>query len=134
MKGVIHRGSRGTELGGYQAAMKILRSVPPRSRLLVAAVNDLSALGALRAARELGRVRYTAIIGHGFGPHPQLVAEIRNGDTPLVGSVAYFPEKYGGKALPLALRWLNKEDVAPSSHTDHVLVTKDNIDQYCKLS
>lgn len=128
----IHRGSKGTEPGGYQATLKILRSLPRRTRLLIAAVNDSCALGALRAVREHGCERFTALIEHGFSPHPQLEAEIRNSNSPLIGAVAFFPEKYGAKALTLVMRWLNKEQVAPSTTIDHVLVTKDNVDQYSR--
>jgi ribose transport system substrate-binding protein len=133
-KSVIHRGSKGTEPGGYQATIKVLHSLPQRSRLLIVAVNDSSALGALRAVREKGCEAFTAIIEHGFSPHPQIAAEIQKSSSSLVGAVAYFPEKYGAKALSLAMRWLRKEQVPPSSNTDHVLVTKENISQYSQFS
>lgn len=55
-------------------------------------------------------------------------------EHPLIGAVAYFPERYGAMALPLVMRWLNKEQVPPSNNTDQVLVTADNIDQYSRLS
>jgi ribose transport system substrate-binding protein len=59
-----------------------------------------------------------------------VASEIQNGNSPLIGSVAFFPEKYGSKILPAVLRWLNKEQVAPAMYTDHVLVTKENIREF----
>jgi ribose transport system substrate-binding protein len=47
--------------------------------------------------------------------------------------VAYFPERYGEKIIPLVLKWLNKEQIPPAVHTDHVLVTKENIDEFSTL-
>ncbi|HEX5482571.1 MAG TPA: substrate-binding domain-containing protein [Terriglobia bacterium] len=129
-RGVIHRDTKGTEAGGYQVTLKALRSARPREHVLIAAVNDAAALGALRAIHELGRDRATAIIGHGFGPDPRLRVEIRRRDSALIGSVAYFPDQYGSKILPIILRWLNQEQIPPTNHTDHALVSKENIRQF----
>jgi ribose transport system substrate-binding protein len=94
-------------------------------------VNDCCALGALRAVREAGHERRAAIMGQNFSPDPLIETEIRKNDSPLIGSVAYFPERYGSKIVPLALKWLNKEQIPPAVHTDHVLVTRENVDEFC---
>jgi ribose transport system substrate-binding protein len=129
---VLHRDadSPGTEVGGYEATAKILRQLSRRERLLIGTVNDESALGALRAVRAAGRERSTAIISQNFGPDPRVSAEIQDPASPLLGSVAFFPEKYGSKIIPVVLRWLNKEQLPPAFYTDHVLVTKDNINEF----
>src|SRR6266496_2846341 len=62
-------------------------------RSLVGAINDPSALGALRAFQEAGRTDSCAVVGHNASPEGR--AELREPGTRLVGSVAYFPEKYG---------------------------------------
>jgi ribose transport system substrate-binding protein len=128
---VARRDANDTEAGGYQATVKFLRGLSTRNRLLIATVNDSSALGALRAVREAGHERFTAIIGQNFSPDPRVAAELRNRNSPLIGSIAFFPEQYGSKILPTVLRWLNKEQVAPAIYTDHVLVTTENIDEFC---
>jgi len=129
---VTHRDAKGTgtEAGGYQATSKILRQLSPRERLLIGTINDASALGALRAVREAGRERFTAIISQDFSPDPRISAEIQDDDSPLIGSVAFFPERYGSKIMPAVLRWLNKEQVPPAFYTDHVMVTKENIQEF----
>jgi ribose transport system substrate-binding protein len=131
---VVHRdaGSAGTEAGGYQATTKTLRQLSPREHLLIGTINDPSALGALRAVREAGRERSTAIVSQNFGPDPRVSAEIHDDDSPLIGSVAFFPERYGAKIIPAVLRWLTKEQVPPAFYTDHVMVTKENVDEFCK--
>jgi ribose transport system substrate-binding protein len=120
----------GTEAGGYQATTKTLRQVSPREHLLIGTINDASALGALRAVREASRERFTAIISQDFSPDPRISAEIQDDDSPLIGSVAFFPERYGSRIIPAVLRWLNKEQVPPAFYTDHVLVTKENIQEF----
>jgi ribose transport system substrate-binding protein len=99
--------------------------------LLVATQNDGAALGALRAVREAGRERATAIVSQNFGPDPRVSAEIGDDDSPLIGSLAFFPEKYGSKIIPAVLRWLSKEQVPPAFYTNHVMVTKENVDEFC---
>lgn len=132
---IMHRGVKETQtaIGGYQATRKVLQSLSPRQRILIAAVNDCCALGALRAVREAGHDRLAAIMGQGFSPDPLLETEIRKAESPLIGSVAYFPERYGARIIPLVLKWLNKEQIPPAVHTDHVLVTKENVDEFCAL-
>lgn len=126
----VRRDGKGTEAGGYETMMKIFRSLSPRDRLLIAAANDSIALGALKAVRECGHQLRTAIIGHGFTPDPCVGREIRKRDSPFIGSVAFFPEKYGSKIIPLVMRWLNHDQVPPSNHVSHVVVTKNNIDEF----
>jgi ribose transport system substrate-binding protein len=82
---------------------------------------------------EAGHERLSAIVGQNFSPDPLLESEIRKAGSSLIGSVAYFPESYGAKIMPLVLKWLNNEQIPPSTHTNHVLVTRDNVDDYSAL-
>ena len=130
---VSHRDAEeaGTEDGAYRATLKTLRQLSPREHLLIGAINDAVALGALRAVREAKREHLTAIMGQDFSPDPRTSAEIQDGDSPLIGSVAFFPERYGASIIPAVLRWLNKEQVAPAFYTDHLMITKENIREFC---
>lgn len=130
---VVHRDTKDTEAGGFQTTSKLLRQLRPREHLLIGTLSDAIALGALRAVREAGREHLTAIVSQDFSPDPRVSAEIRNPDSAFIGSVAYFPEKYGSKIIPVVLRWLNKEQVPPAFYTDHVMVTADNVDQLGSL-
>ena len=84
---------------------KHLRSTRSR-RLLVGAINDPSALGALRAFQEAGRAECCAIMGQNASPEGR--AELREPGTRLIGSVAYFPEKYGSEIVAVARGLLNR--------------------------
>ena len=94
-------------------------------RLLVGAINDPSAIGALRAFQEAGRAEACAIMGQNASPEGR--AELRRRGTRLVGSVAYYPEKYGSAIVNVALDILNHRPVPPAVFAKHELVTAENV-------
>jgi ribose transport system substrate-binding protein len=96
--------------------------------VLVAAVNDPSALGALRAFEEAGRGEFCAVMGQNASPEGR--AELRLPKTRLVGSVAYFPERYGEDLIRLSLDILNHRQVAPALFVEHKLITPKTVDHY----
>jgi ribose transport system substrate-binding protein len=108
----------------FEAMRRHLRTSRSR-RLLVGAINDPSALGALRAFQEAGRTEACAIVGHNASPEGR--TEMRQPGTRLVGSVAYFPEKYGAEILRVALDILHHRAVPPAVFVKHQMVTPDNV-------
>jgi len=99
-------------------------------RLLIAALTDPVAIGAERAiaeARLRGRV---FIMGQG-GAHDARTRIERGG--PFRASVAYFPETYGDRVMNLALSILGGENIPLTNHTDHVVLTADNLREYYPL-
>jgi ribose transport system substrate-binding protein len=109
----------------FEAMRKHLRG--SRSRhILVGAINDPSALGALRAFQEAGRTDACAVMGQNASPEGR--EELRQPGTRLIGSVAYFPEKYGDDIVALALEILHRRPVPPAVFVKHQLVTPDTVD------
>jgi ribose transport system substrate-binding protein len=108
----------------FEAMRKHLRVTKSR-RILVGAINDPSALGALRAFQEAGRTDSCAIMGQNASPEGR--AELRQPGTRLVGSVAYFPEKYGDDIVALALDILHRKPVPPAVFVKHQLVTPETL-------
>jgi ribose transport system substrate-binding protein len=53
--------------------------------------------------------------------------ELRRKGTRLIGSVPYFPERYGEELLPLALAILQKKPVPSSVFIKHELITPRNV-------
>jgi len=126
------RQSRTTQIDGdgqfqvtLEGVRKYLRASKAR-RVLVGAATDPSALGALRAFEEAGRERDCAIVGQ--NGEPEARRELRVPRTHLIGSVAYFPEKYGEGIIPLALDILAKKMVPPAVFIKHQLITPENVD------
>jgi len=122
---VLRRNGKGTEMGGYLATRRVFGSVAKRARLLIAAANDECARGAIRAVREAGREEITAIMAQGWGPSDGVEDEISKTGSPLIGAVAYFPEKYGYQILPIVLQCLSGEAVPPAVYVEHKLITRD---------
>ena len=101
-----------------------LRRIGAR-RTLVATVNDPSALGALRAFEESGRVNECAVIGQNATRAAR--DELRRPGTRLIGSVGYFPERYGEELIPLALAILQKKPTPSAVFVKHQLITPKNV-------
>src|SRR5205809_275482 len=93
--------------------------------VLVGAINDPSALGALRAFQEAGRTDGCAVMGQNASPEGRV--ELRQPGTRLIGSVAYFPEKYGEEIVSVALDLLHRRPVPPAVFVKHQLVTPENV-------
>jgi ribose transport system substrate-binding protein len=109
----------------FEAMRRFLRRTRGRG-FLIGAINDPSALGALRAMQEAGRVASCAIMGQNAAPEGR--EELRQPGTRLIGSVAYFPEKYGAEIVTVALDILNRRAVPPAVFVKHQLVTPENVD------
>ena len=99
-----------------------------KGRVLVGAMNDSSALGAVRAFQEAGRATTCAIVGQNAEVDAR--AELRMPRTPLIGSVAYFPEKYGEELIALALDILAHRPTPPAKFVKHQVITATNLEHF----
>ena len=111
----------------FEAVRKHLRTSCSR-RVLVGAINDPSALGALRAFQEAGRSESCAVMGQNASPEGR--AELREPNTRFVGSVAYFPERYGEGLIRVSLEILNRRPVPPAVFVKHQLITPETVDHF----
>ncbi len=123
---IFHLDSIGDYASGHQAMSAHLERVAPR-RTLVGAVSDQVALGALRLLRERGLDESMAVMGQ--NAEPEVRDELRRHDSRIIGSVAYFPEKYGKAIIALARKALSGGAPPSVVFTRHVLVTRDNVDR-----
>jgi ribose transport system substrate-binding protein len=108
--------------------LQALQELPDAWRLAVISFNDDAAFGAICAARELGREGDVVIVGQ--GADRILRKEIRHPESRLVGSTAYWPEKYGEKLIQVATKILNGEPVPPAVYNEHIFITQDNVDEF----
>jgi len=114
--------------GHYENTVALVRNYLRRSRadrILVAAINDPCALGALQAFRDAKREEHCAIVGHNASPEAH--SELANKNSRLIGSVGYFPEHYGEGVIPLALDLLAGRPVPPATFVRHEMVTSANL-------
>jgi ribose transport system substrate-binding protein len=123
----IHLDGDGQFRNTLERVRNHLRETPAR-RILIGAVNDPSALGALRACQEAGRAEHCAIVGQ--NAEGEARDEMRVLRTRLIGSVGFFPEKYGDGLIRLALDILAKKVVPPAVFIKHQLITPENVDHF----
>ena len=65
----------------------------------------------------------------GQGAEPVGRAEMREDGTRLIGSVAYFPERYGDAIVRIATDVLLGKTVNPATFTTHQLITPENVNR-----
>jgi ribose transport system substrate-binding protein len=106
-----------SEAAVYQA----LRRLPPASRrIAIVSFNDDAALGALAAARRLGREQDVVIVGQ--GGDRRVREEMEKPGSPIIGSTAYEPENYGRQLIPLVLKILRGEPVPPAVYVQQYFI------------
>jgi ribose transport system substrate-binding protein len=123
----VHLDSQGDMACAMQRVRRYLSNTAHK-RILIGGVNDPSVLGALRAFEEAGRLADCAAIG--LGAIREARAEIRKPGGRLIGSVAFFPERYGGELIRLALNILDRKHVPPTVYIEHALVTPGNVNHF----
>jgi ribose transport system substrate-binding protein len=105
----------------------------PNTKILVAAMDDATALSAKSALDSLGRTADAAIVGLGCdravhgGASEKKELDPNNRGSILIGSVAFYLDRYGYEVLPLALRMLGGEQVPPRTEVRHILITSANV-------
>jgi ribose transport system substrate-binding protein len=123
-------------LGNRGKAEDLLRRFAAQqasTKLLVAALDDATALSAKAAVEAVSRSSDTVIASQGCDPsvhggsYDKKEIDPQNRGSIMVGSVAYFLDRYGYDVLPLALRLLGGEAPPPLTTTRHVLVTAANV-------
>ncbi len=115
--------------GRFESSLKAVRQHLRYSRsrhVLVGGINDPTSLGALRAFEEAGRAETCAVIGQNAIPEAR--AELRKQGTRFLGSVAYFPERYGEEVISLCFDILAHKPVPPAVFVKHQLATRENVD------
>ena len=110
-----------------------LLAAQPKAKLLVAALDDTTALAAKSALEAGGRLADAAIVGFGCdrsihgGANDRKEIDPSNRGSIVLGSVAFYLDRYGYDVLPLALRVLRGERVPSRTMTAHKLITAANV-------
>jgi ribose transport system substrate-binding protein len=121
--------SAGRRERGYRVVLDFLRRHPKEKGILIVAHNDVVALGAVQAVRELRRQRRVMVVGQDC--IPEATKEMERPDSPLVGSIANAAESYGPQLISLGLAILQGQVVSPYNFTEHEVITRDSV---CKAN
>ena len=101
--------------------------------MLIATLDDLSAAYAKNAVEMNRRQSDCIIVSQGLdhnihgGSSEKKELDPNNRGSVVLGSVAYYMDRYGYDVLPLALRLLAGEPPPPHTVTKHILVTAANV-------
>jgi ribose transport system substrate-binding protein len=115
-----------TLLGKFLAAQT-------RRKILIAALDDPTALAAKAAVERAMRISDCVIVGQGLdrsvhgGAGEKKEIDPANRGSIILGSVAYYLDLYGYEVLPIALRMLRGERVPMRTTTRHILVSGSNV-------
>src|SRR5262249_22788974 len=102
-------------------------------RLLIATLDDLAAVYAKNAIELNRRQNDCVIVSQGLdrnihgGASEKKEIDPNNRGSVVLGSVAYYMDRYGYDVLPLALHMLAGETLAAHTLTQHKLVTAANV-------
>jgi ribose transport system substrate-binding protein len=102
-------------------------------RLMIATLDDLAAVYAARAIEMNRRQSDCVIVSQGLdhnihgGASEKKEIDPNNRSSVVLGSVAYYMDRYGYEVLPLALRLLSGGKLPPRTLTHHKLVTAANV-------
>ena len=105
----------------------------PNAKFAIAALNDVTALAVKSALEQAGRLADGVIVAHGCdrsihgGASDRKEIDPNNRGSVLLGSVAFYLDRYGYDVLPLALRMLRGEPVPARTTTAHKLITAANV-------
>jgi ribose transport system substrate-binding protein len=106
----------------------VLTRLSDADHILVSAINDPSAVGALRAAEAANRTEDVMIAGQNATIEAR--TEICRDTPAFIGSVAYFPDRYGDYLIPLAIELANGEQVPDQVLINHLWIDRANIEQF----
>ena len=121
----------GPNAGALAATTDWLTANPDAKYIAATSINDDRAFGIASAMAQADRGDST-VDGVVIGKNADLIAleAIRDGNSPLVGTVSFFPERYGNFMIPLALDILAGNAVPSINRVPHEVISIDNIDTY----
>ncbi|TIC79518.1 sugar ABC transporter substrate-binding protein [Nocardioides sp. GY 10127] len=103
-----------------------LTALPGADKVIVVGINEDVILGALAAARTQGREDDLYLGVQNFNPDNCTIYDAPH----WLGSVAYFPEKYGQLLVPYLIKAMKGEDIPEELLVQHEWVDADNASEY----
>jgi ribose transport system substrate-binding protein len=125
---ILRQPGGGMREKGMDITRAVMTSHPDAHKILISGIDDISLLGGLAAVEELGRQKDTVFFGQ--GGELEAIPEVRDPNSPYMGTVGYFFENYGKKVIETAQKLVKGETVPEFVYVDIAPITKENVDQY----
>ena len=123
----VRMDGRGLRETSYKLVSEFLNRHLKDKHILVAAANDTSAMGAIKAVRDLGRTKHVAVVGQDC--LDEMMTEMRRPGSPAIGSISHEVTQYGPRLVELGLALLRGETVPPYNYVAHRAVKADHAAQ-----
>ena len=121
---IVYDAKKTLELS-FQEMNNVIGRIPEGAPILITAINDQTATGALRAVQGANRGGDSIVVGMGADELDTMMNE-----PEFIASVGYFPERYGNYLIPMALSNLANNPVDEVVLMNHVMVSPSNICDY----
>lgn len=101
----------------------------PDQKIIIWTHVDQQALAALSAVKSGGRTEDVYISS--TGGDPSIFPELRNPDSRIVGTAAFFPEEWGGELVTMAVEWVTNGTKPPEQTNPPTrFLTGENINEF----
>lgn len=127
---VLHRRIDRRHMDAEQLMGQILHEKRKARRIAVLSYNDVNALGAVSAVNAAHRSDHVLILSQGGAADVR--EELRRPASPLWGTVAHFPERFGPKLVRLIRQVVNGDTVPATTYSEHIVLTRANLALYYK--
>ena len=133
MPGIPITRLEGSSMERLEKSLNAFLTAQRGKKILVAALDDRSALNAKEVIEAAGRADDCVIVSQGLdrtihgGMHEKKEISPENRASIVLGAVAFYLDRYGYDVLPLALSMLRGEAVPARTSTRHMLVTPANV-------
>lgn len=115
-------------VGAMQAATDFLTANPNARRIVMAGFNDQTSLGLLSAVETSNRGDDVVIVSH--GADDPAIHNLRHEDNSWIGSVGYFPERYGNFIFGM-VDTLNSGGTLPHhTYIENIFVDRSNLNDF----
>jgi ribose transport system substrate-binding protein len=126
----VHHLDSGGEIESSRVAVYDFLRKRSAKRVLVAGINDESAIGAANAAEQADRHNEIAIVGHGGSE--EMLERVADPASPCIGTVSFHPELYGPELVSFGLLTLRGKSTAPARYIQHEFIGKESRVQLLK--
>lgn len=120
-KSVEHLDGGGDKATSRSALKSFLRR-RPRKKVLIAGINDESAIGASEALQQTSSAGEAAVVGHGGSP--EILEMIRDAGSPCIGTVSFHAELYGPGLVSVVVPTLQGRSATPVHYIAHEFLGK----------
>lgn len=119
---VHHLDGGGDKATSKSALSNFLKSTRPSSRVLVAAINDESAIGATEAVNAMKGRNQIAIVGHGGSA--EILNIIKDPKSPCIGVVSFNADRYGSELFNFTLPIVQGRSAPTAQYVAHKFISR----------